>query len=677
MKFRIISLAFVACIALFSKSVMAQTPVPAITGNISICVSGTTQLFDVLADGTWFSSNSQIATVDNITGVVAGAAAGTATITYFVGKDYASVVVTVNALPSPIQGITALCVGTADTLSDSTVGGTWSTSSMTAGTVDANGIVTGIAAGTTTITYSMYTGCMTSTVITVNATPSGITGPGSVCTGYTITLIDSATGGIWISGAPATATVDGSGIVTGLNPGTAVISYLLNGCPVVSTTVSVGQSPVVSITGAPCSDSVLTVNSSLNYDSVVWKKDSAIIKVTVPQPFPSSIVSIGKPDKISPNGLFITEGGDLYATDYNGSRVLKYPAGFNKKTAGIVVAKKGLHNPQSIFVDGQGYIYVSNAGVANVLKFPPWSNDTTTGIIVAQNGLNTPHDISLDAAGNLFVANGYGENVLEYPTGSDSTTPPAVAATLLGPVLGICVVNDTIYAADASYNIVNKYAPTGSFGLYGPGIVVAGVNNNGGSSDNLLMEPMDVSIGNTGSLYVADVLNNRIQKFPPGSVSGASAITVGGTGGTGSSPNQLNNPANAKVDARGNLYIADEWNNRIQVYYNAAGGPDTLMAVKQGIYTATVTSITGCSITSDAIHVHRTGAILGKKTVRVNAVCSLADTTAGGTWKSLAPNIATVNTKGIVSGVTAGTAVINYTANGCTVSTTVTVVGSR
>ena len=89
--------------------------------------------------------------------------------------------------------------------------------------------------------------------------------------------------------------------------------------------------------------------------------------------------------------------------------------------------------------------------------------------------------------------------------------------------------------------------------------VAGGINCNTGPSD--LNAPSDLFIDPSGNIYIADNGNNRIQKWTPGASEG---ITVAGGNGPGSAANQLNNPYDVFVDALGNIYIADRNNNRIQ-----------------------------------------------------------------------------------------------------------------
>ena len=77
-----------------------------------------------------------------------------------------------------------------------------------------------------------------------------ITGADSVCTGAGITLSDSVTGGTWVNGNPAVATVNAAGYVTGLSQGTDTITYIAGELPVTAI-ITVHPTPAVgTITGA-------------------------------------------------------------------------------------------------------------------------------------------------------------------------------------------------------------------------------------------------------------------------------------------------------------------------------------------------------------------------------------------------------------------------------------------
>ena len=75
--------------------------------------------------------------------------------------------------------------------------------------------------------------------------------------------------------------------------------------------------------------------------------------------------------------------------------------------------------------------------------------------------------------------------------------------------------------------------------------VLVGAGNGAGQ----LQIPCDVAFDASGSMYVADFANNRIQKFASGSVSGTNATTIAGGGSTSAST--LNGPIAVRLDAGG------------------------------------------------------------------------------------------------------------------------------
>ncbi len=242
---------------------VSNMPVTAsITGTASVCAGLTTLLSNTTPNGVWSSSDNSIATVD-ASGLVTGMAAGSADITYTVTNGggcstSATQTVTVNALPivETITGTASVCTGLTTSLSEATSGGVWFSSNTLAATVDANGVVTGVAAGTADITYTVNngSGCSEAATrtITVNDVPvvAAITGTPTICSGSTTTFSNTTDGGVWSSGTASVATIDANGVVTGVSAGTSLITYTVNngsGCSTaVTQTVTVNALPVVS-----------------------------------------------------------------------------------------------------------------------------------------------------------------------------------------------------------------------------------------------------------------------------------------------------------------------------------------------------------------------------------------------------------------------------------------------
>jgi uncharacterized protein YjdB len=222
----------------------------AIDGTPKVCQAGTTTLSNTTTGGMWVSGIMPIATVST-TGVVSGLASGVAPVSYVMSSGCQSVVnVTVNAMPSAIAGATNVCEGLTTTLSSSPTGGIWISAAAGIAAVDsASGIATGMGVGTTTITYALPTGCFTTKDVVINQTPAAIVGTPKVCNGYSLTLTDTTTGGVWSSSNTAIATAGlFTGVFTGVTAGTANVSYtLLSGCA--STVVLTVDATPAAITG--------------------------------------------------------------------------------------------------------------------------------------------------------------------------------------------------------------------------------------------------------------------------------------------------------------------------------------------------------------------------------------------------------------------------------------------
>ena len=114
----------------------------------------------------------------------------------------------------------------------------WTSSNTSRATVSSTGLVTGVSAGTVTITYLDNNGCSRTASVTINALPT-ITGTLSACIGATTQLTGSASPAAtnpWTSSNTGIATVSSTGLVTGVSSGTVTITYQNNnGCSTTAT----------------------------------------------------------------------------------------------------------------------------------------------------------------------------------------------------------------------------------------------------------------------------------------------------------------------------------------------------------------------------------------------------------------------------------------------------------
>ena len=180
--------------------------------------------------------------------------------------DVKPVVVTVNPMPAAIAGTLTVCIGSTTTLSDATAGGAWSSATPANATIDGGGVVTGVAAGTSVISYTMPSGCAVTTTVTINANPttSSITGLTSVCAGtsgvtYSVTNTVGSTYAWTITGgAQASGTTTNSITVDWGVAGAGNVSVLETNA---SSCVGTAVNSAVTINANPTTSSITGLTS--------------------------------------------------------------------------------------------------------------------------------------------------------------------------------------------------------------------------------------------------------------------------------------------------------------------------------------------------------------------------------------------------------------------------------
>lgn len=105
---------------------------------------------------------------------------------------------------------------------------------------------------------------------------------------------------------------------------------------------------------------------------------------------------------------------------------------------------------------------------------------------------------------------------------------------------------------------VSTLAGTGTAGSEGDG---------GPATEAQVNNPFGLAFDSSGNLYIADQLNNRIRKLTPdgklSTIAGTGKASYSGDGGEATSAD-LNHPCGIAIDSAGNLYIADTANNSIR-----------------------------------------------------------------------------------------------------------------
>ena len=252
-----------------------------ISGPTGLCPGSSITYSDATTGGTWSSSNLATASINPSTGIATGIAVGVTTISYTVtnscGTAVATKTITVSLIPavSAITGPSLICMGSLGTMADSVSGGSWSSSNTAVATISPMGYVSGVSAGTATISYVYTNSCgtaYTTKTITVSPMPSAgsITGASTLCVGGTATLTSPASGGVWSSTAPGIASIGlSTGVATGVAVGTATISYTVtNSCGTANAVrnITVNPLPVSSFTGpaSVCVGSTVTMSPTVS-----------------------------------------------------------------------------------------------------------------------------------------------------------------------------------------------------------------------------------------------------------------------------------------------------------------------------------------------------------------------------------------------------------------------------
>ena len=542
---------FIAFLIFIGISLLANEKLSAhtILGSPVVCVAATTSLSDAATGGAWSSDATGIATVGT-DGTVTGVAAGTATITYNISGDMATVVVTVSltVTAGTITGPTTVCSGSAAQLTDAIPpGGTWASSNTLFATVGSTGIVNGLLAGTVTIYYSITNGCGTATashLMTVMVGTGGagsISGSGIACIGGTTSLSDVTPGGTWSSASPGIASVSGTGIVTGVTAGTSLISYaVINSCGTLTAATK-----------------VVTVNALAG---------AGIINGT-----PTVCV-----------------GAMTALTDLAGAGT------WSSTATGIAT------------VGATGIVSGVAAGTATI----SFSIMNSCGILSVATQVVTvnPLPVGGSIAGTRSVCMG-------------ATTALSDASGTAGGTWSSALT--TIGTVDAS-GVVTGIAP-------GTTTISYIVNNGCGTASATAVVTVNGSSAGT------------ITGIPSVCVGATTALTDGVTGGTWSS----GTPATATVNTTG-------------VVTGVAAGTVTI--------TYSVTTVCGVVRATTIVTVNSaaSGTITGTMSVCMGATTQLTDAVAGGSWSTGAPAIATVSATGLVTGITNGSAMISYTvSNSC------------
>ena len=251
-----------------------------------------------------------------------------------------------------------------------------------------------------------------------------------------------------------------------------------------------------------------------------------------------------------------------------------------------------LFDPWGLAVDGSGNLYIADQlnnrlrkvapdGTITTLAGTGTSGYTGDGSAATSAKLYHPCGVALDSAGNLYIADTANHVVRKVATGGTITTVAgsgtagfagdgaAATSAQLNTPIGLAVdAAGNLYIADSGNLRIRKVAAGGTITTVA-GNGFSGRSGDGGAATSAsLGNPQGVAVDAAGNLFIADTFNNVIRKV----ASDGAITTVAGNGAYGYSGDgdaatsaALSYPKTVLVDAAGNLYIVDSFNSRIRL----------------------------------------------------------------------------------------------------------------
>jgi sugar lactone lactonase YvrE len=293
-----------------------------------------------------------------------------------------------------------------------------------------------------------------------------------------------------------------------------------------------------------------------------------------------------------PTGVAADAAGNVYVADYGNNLIRRITA------AGVVTTLAGSGNqaladgtgasasfifPYGVAADAAGNVYVADYGNNAIRRVTAAGVVTTlagSGISGSTNGTGAaasfrgPTSVAVDAAGNVYVADVHNNLIRKISTAgvvttlagsgtSGSTNGTGTSASFNYPA-GVAVdAAGNVYVADSGNNLIRKITASGVVTTFAGNGTAGSVNGTGISAS--FNNPAGLAIDPSGNVYVADYLNNLIRKITAAGVvtTFAGSGTQGSVNGAGASAS-FKGPASVAVDAAGNVYVADFYNQLIR-----------------------------------------------------------------------------------------------------------------
>lgn len=400
---------------------------------------------DLTSTVQWSTSDSAIASV--VSGKVTAMGAGIVTVTATSGKLQATAILQVTSAATNLASIAVAPAGSSlpvNTSQQYTATGTyndgssrdltalvnWQSSSTATATINAAGVATGVAAGSTTISASLgnVSGSTTLSVTapTINSivvTPDGLTLGMGISEQYTATAIysdgstqDLVSGVTWSSSNPSVATIGSSGLLATVGAGSTTITAQVGSVSdTAALTVVAARLVSISVTPTP-----VTIAAGTDQQfTAIGSFDDGSTQLLISANWSSSATSVAS---INAGGLATAVGiGTATITASSGS--VSGTAALTVSAAtvtAITVAPANSNMPASTTKQFTATATFSDGSSEDVTASVLWGSSNPAAATINNQGL-----VSSVAAGNTTIS-----AVLDSVTGSTNLTVSSV--TLVG-----------------------------------------------------------------------------------------------------------------------------------------------------------------------------------------------------------------------------------------------------
>ena len=274
-------------------------------------------------------------------------------------------------------------------------------------------------------------------------------------------------------------------------------------------------------------------------------------------------------------GIYLTDTTELFIADSGNNRVIFSDLNSFPSPTIFGNGLLSMSQPADVFVTNTS-VYIMDKGNYRVLKC--WKNGTNPLVVAGVTNsignaasltqLALSYFIFVDKNGRLYVSDTNNHRILLFPSNTTSGTSALVVAGtgVGGPAAnqlynpnGIFVCDDgTLYIADLRNNRVQKWTVNATAGQR-----VAG-DGTGGNSSSQTFFPTSVVVDSDEFIYVSELKSSRVTRWTSQSTTGV--CIAGCSRSTGSAPNQLKLPQKLTFDQNGSLYVSDQGNHRVQKF---------------------------------------------------------------------------------------------------------------